>query len=337
MSEQPLLLMENLSVELPTPRGTVYAVRDASFTVHAGEMLALVGESGCGKSITAQALLGILPEGARVQATRLQLGNQPLLGDVSHAARCGKQVSMVFQNPMASFNPTLTIGYQVAEPLRLHRGYSRRDAEAEVIRLFERMQLRQARECARRYPHEFSGGMLQRAALAMALAAAPQLLVADEPTTALDSKTQDDILALLSELQQEQQLAILLITHDLRLVAGHAQRVAVMYAGETVECHDTGNLLRTPQHPYTQALLDALPSTDQHATTHRLQDIPGTPPDLRYPPAGCAFAARCRHTMPVCTQQSAPVHVDGQHHARCWRLHPDHIAQTAITPTGTTT
>lgn len=327
LQTEPLLKVEHLSVQLPTPRGTVHAVRDAGFYILPGEMLALVGESGCGKSVSAQALMALLPVSARIQANCMQFAGTSLLDPAVRTRLRGTQISMVFQNPMATFNPTLSIGYQIAEPLRVHRGFNRHDAEAETIRLLERMQIRSARERVHLYPHAFSGGMLQRAAIAMALAAEPQLLIADEPTTALDVSTQGEILALLSELRAERQLAVLLITHDLRLVAEHAQRVSVMYAGETVESAITTDLLAHPQHPYTQALLAALPQSTAHAQHQRLQDIPGSPPDLRLPINGCAFAPRCPYSMQICAKQSASVFTE-INQTRCWQQHPDFHSPT---------
>lgn len=309
----PLLQIEKLSVQLPTARGTVHAVRDVSFSIQHGEMLALVGESGCGKSVTAQAITGLLPDSAIVTAQRATFNQQILL-----RAQHQRGIAMIFQNPMATFNPVLTIGYQIAEPLRQLHGYNRKDAEQETIRLLERMKIADATKKAQRYAHEFSGGMLQRAAIAMALACKPQLLIADEPTTALDIATQHEVMALLAELMNEQlrteeKLAILFITHDLGLVSRHADRIAVMYAGEIVEAANTADVLKNPTHPYTRALLAALPTPD----TTRLLALEGSPPDLRFPPSACAFAERCSQVMPVCTQQSPPV-VAAQHAARCW-------------------
>lgn len=303
-----LLDIEKLSVQLPTARGTVHAVRDVSFTIAQGEMLALVGESGCGKSVTAQALTHLLPNSAIITAQRATFDKQSLL---SKKYQCG--IAMIFQNPMTTFNPVLTIGYQIAEPLRQLHGYNRKDAEQETIRLLERMKITDATQKAQRYAHEFSGGMLQRAAIAMALACKPQLLIADEPTTALDISTQHEVMALLAELRTEHALAILFITHDLGLVSRHADRIAVMYAGEIIETANTNDVLKSPAHPYTRALLAALPTPD----TKRLLALEGSPPDLRSPPAACAFAERCAQVMPICTQQPPPV-VDKQHAARCW-------------------
>ena len=308
MSGQPLLQIEKLSVQLPTARGTVHAVRNVSFSIQHGEMLALVGESGCGKSVTAQALTNLLPNSANITAQRATFNQQSLL-----IKKYQRGIAMIFQNPMATFNPVLTIGYQIAEPLRQLHGYNRKDAEQETVRLLERMRIVDAKNKAQRYAHEFSGGMLQRAAIAMALACKPQLLIADEPTTALDISTQHEVMALLAELRTEQELAILFITHDLGLVSRHADRIAVMYAGEIIETANTNDVLTNPAHPYTRALLAALPKPD----TTRLLALEGSPPDLRFPPAACAFAERCSQVMPVCTQSSPPV-VVAQHAARCW-------------------
>lgn len=266
----PLLQIENLSVMLPTARGAIHAVRDVSLHLEQGEMLALVGESGCGKSITAQAITGLLPDTATVKAHLATFRQHPLL-----TGKYQQGIAMIFQNPMATFNPVLTIGYQIAEPLRVLHGYNRQDAETETIRLLERMQISDAREKARRYAHKFSGGMLQRAAIAMALACKPQLLIADEPTTALDVSTQAEVMALLAELRKEQNLALLFITHDLALVARHADRIAVMYAGEIVETNTTQALLDNPQHPYTRKLLAA------YAKTTHSNAIPAAEPLLR--------------------------------------------------------
>jgi ABC-type dipeptide/oligopeptide/nickel transport system ATPase component len=240
-----LLHIENLQVSIPTAKGMVHPVRKVSLQLQQGEMLALVGESGSGKSITAQAIMGLLPNNASVS------------GKTLHFER--KKIAMIFQNPMATFNPVLTIGYQIAEPLRVLHGYSKKAAEAEAIQLLERMQIRDAAQKMQRYAHEFSGGMLQRAAIAMALACKPQLLIADEPTTALDVSTQAEVMQLLAELRREKNLGILFITHDLALVAQQAERVAVMYRGEIVETGITRTVLTQPQHVYTKTLLAALP------------------------------------------------------------------------------
>lgn len=309
----PILQIKQLSVTLPTARGNIHAVRDVSFAIARGEMLALVGESGCGKSVTAQAIAGLLPPSAHSNATLATFNQQPLL-----TGKYQRGIAMIFQNPMATFNPVLTIGYQIAEPLRQLHGYNRKDAEQETVRLLERMKIADAKQKAQRYAHEFSGGMLQRAAIAMALACKPQLLIADEPTTALDISTQHEVMGLLAELMHEQlrteeKLAILFITHDLGLVSRHADRIAVMYAGEIIETANTHAVLKNPAHPYTRALLAALPAPD----TTRLLALEGSPPDLRFPPLACAFAERCSQVMPVCTQQAPPV-VATQHSARCW-------------------
>jgi peptide/nickel transport system ATP-binding protein len=240
-----LLHVENLQVSIPTAKGMVHPVRKVSLQLQQGEMLALVGESGSGKSITAQAIMGLLPENAVVSGKTLQFER--------------KKIAMIFQNPMATFNPVLTIGYQISEPLRVLHGYSKKAAEAEAIQLLERMQIRDAAQKMRRYAHEFSGGMLQRAAIAMALACKPQLLIADEPTTALDVSTQAEVMQLLAELRREKNIGILFITHDLALVAQQAERVAVMYRGEIIETGITRTVLTQPQHAYTKTLIAALP------------------------------------------------------------------------------
>ncbi len=242
--QQTLLHIENLQVRLSTDKGVITPVRDASLSLHAGEMLALVGESGSGKSITAQAIMDLLPKSTTI-SSKTFVGNR-------------QKMAMIFQNPMATFNPVLRIGYQIAEPLRVHYGYSKKEAETETIRLLERMQINNASQKIHRYAHEFSGGMLQRAAIAMALACKPQLLIADEPTTALDVSTQAEVMALLASLRHEEQLAILFITHDLALVAQQADRVAVMYQGEMIETNHTQTLLENPQQPYTKKLLSAV-------------------------------------------------------------------------------
>jgi oligopeptide/dipeptide ABC transporter ATP-binding protein len=311
----PALQIEALSVTLPTARGIVHAVRNVNLAIAAGEMLALVGESGCGKSVTAQAIMGLLPDSARTHAHTASFNKQPLL-----TGKYQKNIAMIFQNPMATFNPVLTIGYQIAEPLRLLHGYSRKDAEHETVRLLERMQIADAQQKSLRYAHEFSGGMLQRAAIAMALACKPELLIADEPTTALDVSTQAEVMALLTELRVEKNLSMLFITHDLGLVSHHADRIAVMYAGEIIETASTSSVLDNPAHPYTRALLAALPIRNSNA---RLAALEGSPPDLRFPPPACAFAERCAKAMPICIQQSPPV-VEQHHAARCWLHNTGH-------------
>jgi len=311
--DSPILEVHKLSVSLPTKRGTVHAVRNVGLTIAQGEMLALVGESGCGKSVTAQAISNLLPATANVYAEKAQFNQQPLLtGNYHHG------IAIIFQNPMATFNPVLSIGYQIAEPLRLLHGYTRKEAEQEAVRLLERMKIADAKNKMHRYAHEFSGGMLQRSAIAMALACKPKLLIADEPTTALDVSTQADVMQLLAELRTEQQLAMLFITHDLGLVSRHADRIAVMYAGEIIETANTGDVLTTPAHPYTRALLAALP-TSHHS--NRLLALEGSPPDLRHPPRGCAFSERCSKASEICLNPP-PTNKD-HHEVRCWLYQSD--------------
>lgn len=294
MSHSPLLRVQNLSVEFHTRAGINYAVNDVSFELQAGETLGIVGESGSGKSVTCSALMGLLPRPPAV------------ISDCSHAffegcdlLHCkekelsnlrGKTISMIFQDPMTSLNPCMTIGDQVAEPLIIHRGLSRREAYRLAIEELERTGIPDAEKRAAAYPHEFSGGMRQRVMIAMALITRPRILIADEPTTALDVTVQKQVLDLLKVRQQELGTAIILITHDLGVVRQYAHRIQVMYAGSIVETAATNTLLTRPKHAYTRALMASIPAA--HAKGARLRTIPGLPPTLRTPVCGCAFRPR---------------------------------------------
>ena len=306
-NKTPLLQIEQLQVHSPTAKGMVHPVRKVSLQLQQGEMLALVGESGSGKSITAQAIMGLLPDNAVVSGKTLQFER--------------KKIAMIFQNPMATFNPVLTIGYQIAEPLRVLHGYSKKVAEAEAIQLLERMQIRDAAQKMRRYAHEFSGGMLQRAAIAMALACKPQLLIADEPTTALDATIQGQILRLLAARCRERRMAVLLITHDLGVAAQMADTVGVMYAGRLVESAPAQDLFADARHPYTQGLLHAAPSARSRGL-ERLPTIPGTVPSLQNMPTGCPFHPRCTSALPCCTTEMPPTFAQGAHRTACWLVKP---------------
>ncbi len=344
----PLLELRDLHVSIRTPRNDVHAVRGVDLTINAGETLALVGESGCGKSMTAMSIAGLLPNNAAIFCGEI-LFSGVRLNDCSEAAWNdirGAQIGFVFQNPMSSFNPGMRIGDQIAEVLRAHRALSKHAAQQRAVQLLDRMRIADAAARARQYPFEMSGGMLQRAMIAMAVACGPKLLIADEPTTALDVTVQKEVLLLLDELRRESHMACLLITHDLGIVGQMADRVAVMYAGEIVEQSAVAKLFAATAHPYAQGLRAAVPSLESDAQAsgegtgyretrerNELMAIPGTPPDLSRQWSGCSFAPRCAHAMKICTMQSPPAFaVDATdmtdttaaaHTARCWLLHPE--------------
>ena len=330
-NEHRLLEVSDLKVEFDTYGGIVQAVRGVSFGVDAGETLAIVGESGCGKSVTVQAIMGLIPmPPGRITAGTALLRGDPILGKDRANGRAirGDQIGMIFQDPMTSLNPTMTIGDQIAEPLRVHRGYSADQAGCRAIELLEMSRIPEAAARAKQYPFEFSGGMLQRAMIAMAIACEPDLLIADEPTTALDVTIQAQILDLMNELKRETNMAIVLITHDLGVVARMADQVAVMYAGQVVERGSVDDVFYRSAHPYTLGLRAAMPTNQRHEDTSaaeaRLQPIDGSPPDLFAPPAGCGYCARCPHAMRVCNVENPPsFHVGEEHQSRCWLQHDD--------------
>ncbi|MFF5004005.1 dipeptide/oligopeptide/nickel ABC transporter permease/ATP-binding protein [Streptomyces phaeochromogenes] len=294
------LAVDNLSVDIRTAAGPVPVVRGVSFAVRSGETLALLGESGCGKSMTAHAVAGLLDPAAEVVGGQALLEGEDLLGLGARARRrlAGPGLAIVFQDALSALNPVQTVGAQLAEPFRIHERMSRRAARARAVELMERVGIPEARSRAGAYPHQFSGGMRQRLLIAMAVALRPKVLLADEPTTALDVTVQAQIMDLLRELRSEQRMALVLITHDLGLVAEHADRVAVMYAGSVVETGPVAEVFGKPNHPYTRGLLESVPA-EQHKGT-RLNSIPGSPPDPRSVPSGCAFRMRCPMARDLC-------------------------------------
>ena len=323
----PLLQVENLHVDFQTYGGVVQAVRGVSFDVFAGQTLAIVGESGCGKSVTVQSLMGLIPmPPGRIHQGSARLRGQDILASKMIAGQDirGSQISMIFQDPMTSLNPTMNVGSQIAETLEVHRGYSKGDAFARAIELLDMSKIPEAAKRAKQYPFEFSGGMLQRAMIAMAIACEPAILVADEPTTALDVTIQAQILDLLGDLQKETGMAIILITHDLGVVARMADEVMVMYAGEVVEKGSVDDIFYRSGHPYTQGLRQAMPTNNKSAEAEQtLAAIDGSPPDLFNPPRGCAYHPRCPYAMQVCAQQAPPTSTLGPaHQTQCW-LHHD--------------
>jgi peptide/nickel transport system ATP-binding protein len=316
----PLLELADLRLSLPTAEGRAEALRGVTFTLDAGATLGLIGESGCGKSLTALAILGLAPAQARL-AGSVRFDGQELVGlpEREHAALRGRRMAMVFQEPMTALNPLHTLARQIGEPLRLHLGLGAAAARAEALRLLERVQLPQARARLDAYPHQLSGGQRQRVVIAIALACRPALLLADEPTTALDATVQREVLALLLQLVREDGMALLLVSHDLGLMAEAVQRVAVMYAGQVIEHGATSTVLRDPAHPYTRALLAARPRLGLPRGT-RLSTIPGRVPPLGAMPAGCAFAPRCGLALPACTRDlPSELSVTPGHGARCIR------------------
>ncbi|MGR3715127.1 MAG: ABC transporter ATP-binding protein [Thermohalobaculum sp.] len=297
-----ILEVEGLSVDIPVPAGMLHPVQDLSFHVDRGETLAIVGESGCGKSLTSLALMDLLPSRAKRRASKLTLEGQDLTGlsERQMSDLRGNRMSMVFQEPMTSLNPAYTIGDQLIEALRRHRGVTVSEARDRAVWLLEKVGITAARERLRQYPHQLSGGLRQRVMIAMALMCGPDLIIADEPTTALDVTIQAQILHLLADLQREFQTGLILITHDLGVVARVADRVAVMYAGQFVEEGTALQIFRAPTHPYTQGLLDCIPIPGKTARGARLGSIPGIVPSLVGRMPGCHFAERCRYVTDTC-------------------------------------
>ncbi len=332
MPEGNLLEVSGLGVDIPTHGGYVQAVRGIDFTLQSGNTMALVGESGCGKSVSVQAMVGLLAiPGLRLSGSVLFQQQNLLQLEQAQLNRIrGARIGMVFQDPLSAFNPTRTIGSQIAETLRIHNGISQGAGLTEARRLLDECRLSEPAKRVSQYPFELSGGMLQRAMIAMALACGPELLIADEPTTALDVTTQDQILWLLQQLQQARGMAILLITHDLAVVARMANQVAVMYAGQLVEQADVKQLFARPAHPYTRALLRATPHGEMIAN-EPLETIPGSPPDLFAPPRGCGFYPRCGEAMRICQQRMPDILPAGDGSvSRCWMQHPDYLAARGL-------
>jgi len=321
----PLLDVRDLRVTLNTSRGPAEALRGIDLQLERSGTLGLIGESGCGKSMTAMALMGLLPSGAQVSGS-IRLNGQELVG-MSDAAMCalrGNRIGMVFQEPMTALNPLHTIGAQIAEPLRLHKGLTRAAARAEALRLLERVQLPHAAQRLDAYPHQLSGGQRQRVTIAIALACGPDLLIADEPTTALDVTIQREILDLIHELVRDSGMALLMISHDLGVMARMVSRMLVMYGGTVVESGPTTEVFAHLTHPYTRGLFAARPRLGAprvDGRKPRLATIPGRVPELADMPAGCPFADRCAWVVDACrAAPPAPVIVGAAHEARCIRV-----------------
>ncbi len=311
----PVLEIDGLRTYIRQRKALVRAVDGVSLRIEQGETLGLVGESGCGKSMTAMSVMKLLPNGGYIAAGSIKLAGQDLvpLDDDDMRKIRGNDVAVIFQDPMTSLNPTMTIGKQIAETLRIHRGWNNEQAMRRAEEVLGVVGMPRPKERLFQYPHQLSGGLRQRVMIAMALACEPKLLIADEPTTALDVTIQAQILTLLDVLKREFKMAVLLITHDLGVIAGRADRVCVMYAGKIVEQADIEALFSHTQHPYTEALLQSIPKPDQDQS-EPLYSIPGIPPDLTRPPAGCHFHPRCRYATDECRTREPGLDGDSSTH-----------------------
>jgi oligopeptide transport system ATP-binding protein len=302
-----LLEVDQLQVEFRTREGVAKAINGVSFDLHEGETLAILGESGSGKSVTAQAIMGILDSPpAFIAGGEVRYCGQDILtlSDEDRRRVRGAEISMVFQDALSALNPVFPVGWQIAEMFRRHRGMNKSDSQAQAVRLMQRVQIPGAAQRVKAYPHQFSGGMRQRIMIAMAIALDPAVLIADEPTTALDVTVQAQIMQLLADLQEERKMGLILITHDLGVVADVADRIAVMYAGRIVEQADAFDLYARPGHPYTKGLLDSIPRLDQKGET--LSAIGGLPPNLMHIPPGCPFNPRCHYAQDPCRVDPVP-------------------------------
>ncbi|MDW0109863.1 ABC transporter ATP-binding protein [Sporosarcina aquimarina] len=325
-----MLSVRNLEVSFKTFGGEVQAIRGVSFDLYKGETLAVVGESGCGKSVTANTIMGLIPQPpGRIRNGEVLFKDRDLTKLSKRALReiQGVDISMIFQDPMTALNPTLKIGEQLMDGLRTHHKVTRAEAKKKAVEMLNLVGISNPEERLKQYPHQFSGGMRQRIVIAIALICEPELLIADEPTTALDVTIQAQILELFNEIQRKTGVAIILITHDLGVVAKIADRIAVMYAGKIIEIGNKREIFYTPQHPYTKGLLNSVPRLDLQE--EELQPIEGTPPDLFAPPEGCPFAARCPFAMEVCDRvYPVTTELTAQHTVDCWLQDPR--AQAAL-------
>ena len=315
---EALLSVRDLRVSFDTPNGMVQAVRGVDVDVAPGEMLGIVGESGSGKSVTFLGLMGLLPQSAKISGSA-QVGGIELVGAKNKVMReiRGKRIAMIFQDPLSALNPVYRVGDQIVEMIQSHQPLGDKEAAAKAVELLEIVGIPQPKDRSRQYPHEFSGGMRQRVMIAMAIANDPDVLIADEPTTALDVTVQAQILEVIQRIQKEMNKAIVMITHDLGVIARVADRVQVMYAGRIVERAGIDDLFRSPTHPYTVGLLHSLPREGME----RLLPIPGRPPNMLRPPPGCAFSARCEHATAVCTVGLPELEPFGPSMTACVRAH----------------
>lgn len=329
---EKILEIKDLCVEFKTVEGTVKAINHLNYTLHKGEKLGIVGESGSGKSVSSLGIMQLIPNppGEIVGGEILYKGQDLVKKSEKDMQKIrGNEISMIFQEPMTSLNPIIKCGRQIAESLRLHRGMNKKEALEEAIRMMKAVGIANPEVRAYEYPHQMSGGMRQRVMIAMALACQPQILIADEPTTALDVTIQAQILELMMELKEKLGMAIIMITHDLGVVASMCDRIAVMYAGRIVEYGTTDDIFYNPKHEYTKGLLKSIPRLD--AKEHeRLVPIEGTPIDLLNPPAGCPFAPRCSNCMKICLREMAPVTTfDDVHYTQCWMNQKEQMEREA--------
>ncbi|MFP7733570.1 ABC transporter ATP-binding protein [Priestia aryabhattai] len=317
---EKMIQIKNLHVQFSTYGGQVQAVRGVSFDLHKGETLAIVRESGCGKSVTSQSIMRLIPTPpGRIISGSILFKGQDLtkLSEKKMRDIRGADISMIFQDPMTALNPTLRVGEQIAENIMQHENISKEKAKKKALEILELVGIPNPKERLKQYPHEFSGGMRQRIVIAMALVCNPEVLIADEPTTALDVTIQAQILELFKDIQQKTDVSIVLITHDLGVVAQVADRIAVMYAGKIVEIGTRRDIFYTPQHPYTKGLLRSVPRLDLHES--ELVPIAGSPPDLFAPPPGCSFAPRCPYVMEVCDRMyPSSTKLKESHQVHCW-------------------
>ncbi|MFA9465048.1 MAG: ABC transporter ATP-binding protein [Velocimicrobium sp.] len=323
---EPILTVENLKTSFMTSNGEVQAVRGVTFHVDKGEILGIVGESGSGKSVTSMSILRLLSDTAKIVDGKVMFGGNDLTRVSQKSMReiRGEKVAMIFQDPMSSLNPLISVGEQVAEMIRVHhKNLEKAELKKRVLELFAQVRIPEPEKRYKAYPHEFSGGMRQRVMIAMALANQPELLIADEPTTALDVTIQDQILKQLRALQKEYGTSIIFITHDLGVVAELCERVIVMYGGLIMEEAKIDDIFENPKHPYTLGLLQSIPAIDQDKA-ERLSPIPGSPPDMTKPPKGCPFAPRCPYARQICANECPDyVQIDDTHRSMCWLLDKD--------------